>query len=382
MVATKLNTEGANLRQLLISTAVALGSAAVLTPAQAEQAPDKAEMSFKLLRYREHQPSLERVAVNSPSFALTVPIAGVWSLDTTAVTDQVSGASPRYHTVVSSASKMSDLRHAADLKLTRYYDRMKWSVGASFSNEHDYDSKALSLEASFSSEDNNRTWNFGLGASSDKISATGRNVHETRHGNDFMLGVSQVLTPQDLAQMTWTHTEGRGYFSDPYKSLDIRPRERKQDAWLLRHNHYFAQAQGTLRLSYRYYSDSFAIRAHTVGVEYAQALGDSWVLTPSLRLYSQTAADFYFDPRYTFLYIPVGYEVGGSQFVSEDQRLSAFGARTLGFKLSKILDEHWQFDVKLERYQQRSDWAWSGRSALSLAPLDAAILQVGLRYRF
>lgn len=354
----------------------------VTTSAQAEDAPDKAEISTKYLRYRDQQPGLERLTVNSPSIAISVPIAGVWSLDAGLVADQLSGASPRYHTVISSASKMSDSRRAADLRLHRYFDRVKLSAGISYSTEHDYDSTALSLNASFSSEDNNTTWNVGVGSASDKITATGRVLKEEKNGNDFLIGVSQILSPVDIVQLSYSHTNAHGYFSDAYKSLDIRPRERQQSAMLLKYHHYFREIDGTFRVNYRHYYDSFGIRSHTIQLDFAQHLGTDWVITPTLRLYSQSAADFYFDPVYTFLFIPVGYKIGGTQFVSEDQRMSAFGGRSIGLKLSKQIDSHWQADVSVERYRQRSDWTFFDNQRPALAPLNASMLQIGLRYRF
>lgn len=368
---------------ILIAALSLSGVAAVTSDqARAEDAPAKADISVKFLRYQESQPGLERIHVSSPSVALSLPIAGVWSLDAGVVSDSVSGASPRYHTVISSASKMSDFRRAADLKLTRYFERVKFSLGTSVSTEHDYFSKAISANVSLASEDQNTTWNLGIGSANDRINANTRNVHDKKQGRDYLIGVTQVLTPQDLLQINLTHTRGNGYFADPYKSLDIRPRERFQTALNLRHHHHFTQTDSTLRLHYRNYSDSFGIRAHTLAAELAQPLSDGWTLTPSLRWHTQTAADFYFEPRYTVLYIPVGYKIGSKQFVSEDQRLSAFGARTLGLKLSKQFDADWAIDVSVERYQQRSEWAKSGRNQLGLAPLNASIVQVGLQHQF
>lgn len=386
MIANKIDVDLAadcqnppTLTKSILFAALALNGVAILpSTAQAEDVPEKASISWNNLHYRESQPGLDRVGVNSNSFLITAPVAGVWSFDATLVTEKVSGASPRYHTVISSASKMSDLRKAGDLKIRRYFDRLTLSAGIATSSENDYESKAGSLEAKLFSDDNNTTWNVGLGAASDKITAVGRNVHETRRGKDFLVGVSQVLSAQDIAQLTLTYQSGTGYFSDPYKSLDIRPRERKQTALLARHNHYFPDADSTLRLSYRYYSDSFKIRSHTLTVDYAQTLPEGWTLTPTVRLYTQKAASFYFEPSYVFLYIPVGYKIGGTQFVTEDQRLSAFGSRSLALKLSKKFNENWMFDLKLERYQQRND----GEGKFKLADLNASTLQVGVSYSF
>jgi hypothetical protein len=369
-------------KSILLAAMTLTGVAVIPGFVYAEDVPEKAQMSLRYLHYRESQPGLDRVGVNSPAVSLTLPIAGVWSLDASLVSDQVSGASPRYHTAISSASKMADQRHAGDIKIARYFDRVKLSAGLAYSNENDYQSKAASFDASIASDDNNTTWSFGIGANSDRINAVTRNVDDKRRGSDYLLGVTQVLTAQDILQFTLTYNDGSGYFSDPYKSLDVRPRERQQTAFVIRHNHYFPQTDGALRLNYRYYKDSFQIHSHTLGLEYAQPLKDGWTITPSVRLYSQTAADFYFDPVYTYLYIPVGFNPGFTSYITEDQRMSAFGAHTFGLKLSKKIDQDWVIDLKLERYQQRSAWTLFNNTRPALAPLDASILQLGVSRSF
>ena len=143
--------------------------------------------------------------------------------------DDVSGASPRYYTDVTGASRMHDDRKAGDLRLTRYFERSTLSVGASHSDEHDYVSNALSLAGTVASEDHNTTWNWGVGAAHDRINPVNDLVdNETRRTTEWLLGITQALTPQDIVQANLTLTRGRGYFSDPYKLFDARPRQRNE----------------------------------------------------------------------------------------------------------------------------------------------------------
>ncbi|WP_431476572.1 DUF3570 domain-containing protein [Massilia eburnea] len=109
----------------------------------------------------------------------------------------------------------------------------------------------------------------------------------------LLAGVTRVLTPVDIAQFTLTHTQGHGYYSDPYKLADQRPDTRRQDTALLQWNHRFVAQGASSRLIYRYYRDSYGISAHTLGAEWVQGLGDGWTVTPAARLYTQRAADFY-----------------------------------------------------------------------------------------
>lgn len=362
----------------------ALLAAAMLLPglAHAETAPERGALSVKYLDYKEDQPGLDRIRVHAPAVSVLVPVAGEWSIAASVTTDDVSGASPRYHTAVSGASRMSDLRKAGDVTVTRYLPHGTVSVGAAFSTEHDYRSRALSLQGTLDSEDKNTTWALGVGGSDDAIDPVNRIVTgEGRQTWNVLAGVTHVFTPVDIGQLTYTHGSGHGYYSDPYKLVDNRPRKRDQDTLLAQWNHRFVDANATSRLSYRYYRDSFGIGAHALAAEWVQSLADGWTITPALRLYSQRAADFYFDPVYdasTGAPFPPGYVFGGSAHTSADQRLSAFGAVTAGLKIAKQIGQDWSVDLKLERYEQRGSWRVFGSGSPGLAPLRATSLQVGV----
>jgi hypothetical protein len=348
----------------------------------AQEIPTESKLSFKRFDYQEQQPGLKRVGVTTTALGLSMPIASAWSLDSTLISDQVSGASPRYHTAISSASKMSDHRTGADIKLSRYFHRAKVDVGFAYSNEHDYLSHAVSTNVSVFSEDQNTSVSFGLGKNKDHITPTGRFFKESKQGQDYLFAVSHVLSTQDLLLLSTSYSRAEGYFSDPYKSLDIRPRERQQRTYQLKWNHYFLASDGSLRFSYRHYRDSYQIRSHTLQLEYAQPVAGSWLITPMLRLYSQTAAQFYYDPDYRFLFIPKTYALGSGNFITEDQRLSAFGGRSFGLKFEKNWDQTWGAELKLEKYQQRSQWTFFNNAAPALAPLSANIVQFSIHRRF
>ncbi|OYO30352.1 DUF3570 domain-containing protein [Janthinobacterium sp. PC23-8] len=365
------------------SVGQALLAAAMLLPAavHAETPPERAAISVKYLDYKENQSGLDRIRVHAPSISVLAPVAGDWAIAASATTDDVSGASPRYHTAVSGASRMSDLRKAGDVAVTRYLPGGTVSVGAAFSTEHDYRSRALSLQGTVNSEDKNTTWAFGVGGSDDAINPVNHIVtNEGRQTVNLLAGVTHVFTPVDIGQLTYTHSSGHGYYSDPYKLVDNRPRKRDQDTLLALWNHRFVGLDATSRLSYRYYRDSFGVSAHTLSAEWVQSLAGGWTLTPALRLYSQRAANFYFDPVYdarTGAPFPPGYVFGGSAFTSADQRLSGFGAVTAGVKVAKQINQDWSVDLKLERYEQRGAWRAFGNGSPGLAPLHATSMQIG-----
>ena len=373
-------------RQIGSVLAAALALPGLMPAAHAENAPENGIVSIKYLSYQDSQPGFERVHVHAPSVYALTPIGTQWSVEGSATYDSVSGASPRYHTAVSGASHMNDKRTAAEAKLTRYFDRSAYSLGVSGSTEHDYQSAAVSLDARFSSDDNNTTWNVGVGHSNDSItSVNDKTLHEKKRTTEIIVGVTQAVTPIDLVQANLTFSHGRGFYNDPYKQPDIRPNKRDMQILLLRWNHHFESLGASLRTSYRYYQDTYQIRSHTLGVEWVQPVNDRFTVTPSVRLYSQSAASFYYDPVYDPVLgapYPPGYFTNPPQYISGDQRLSAFGGVTAGLKLSMRLDDLWTADLKGELYEQRGNWRIFGTGSPGLEPFRATFLQAGLSRKF
>lgn len=354
----------------------------VATNAAAESAPTEGVVSLKVQAYNDWQPGLDRVRVIAPSLYVFAPIASQWSIEASAVHDDISGASPRWHTNISGASRMDDRRTAGTAKLTRYFDRWSIGVGGSTSNENDYRSNAASIDARVSSADNNTTWYIGAGWSSDTINPVNNLVrNEHKRTQELMLGVTQVWTRNDLVQLNLGHVRGRGYFNDPYKLADIRPRERDQTTVLLRWNHHVENYNATVRSSYRFYRDTFGVNAHSMQLEVAHPLGDRFTVTPSLRYYTQGAANFYFDPVYDPV-IGEPFPVGDPRYFSPDQRLSAFGAVTVGAKFEWKIDQRWSADIKYERYEQRAGLRLGGGGSPGLANFSAQFAQIGISRRF
>jgi hypothetical protein len=357
-----------------------------MAPAHADTAPEKGVIAFKYLHYEDSQPGLDRIGVDSPSIYLLAPIGSRWSIEGSAVVDSLSGATPRWQSAVSSASRMSEERKAADVKVTRYFERSSYALGVSTSTEHDYVSNALSFSGSFSSEDNNTTWNWGLGAAHDRIDPTEGAVaapgRRTKNTGDLLVGVTRALSANDVAQLNLTYSSGHGYYDDPYKLLDQRPDKRRQATLLARWNHHLAGDGSTLRGSYRFYRDSFGVTAHTLQGEWAKPVSETLTLTPSVRLYTQSAANFYAQARVDASGLPILPDVQPGQLNSGDQRLSAFGALSLGLKAEYRIGNIWTVDAKFEAYEQRSSWRVGGSGSTGVLPFRARFIQLGASRTF
>ncbi|NTW51609.1 MAG: DUF3570 domain-containing protein [Chlorobiaceae bacterium] len=393
---------------------ILVASAAMLSPSPksiyAEAAPDRAIVGIKYLNYHDSQSgdtaqtagmTRDRINVNALSFMGMVPIAGKWSISATFIEDSITGASPLYHSsgFPSSSPKhdaasgaSGELRHAGDISVTRYFSRGTLSAGATYSQESDYISRGLSLNGTLSTEDKNTTLSLGTAYNRDTIAldkpavdpakfqlATGR-----KKVYSGLVGLTQVVSKNDIVQLNLTYTHGHGYYSDPYKAPDLRPDHRNIYTVMTRWNHHFEGTDGTGRLSYRYYSDTFGVRAHTFDAEYVQPLSKGWVLTPLVRFHSQSAADFY---------VPVGASElndpatptpppAGASYYSEDQRLSAFGAFSYGLKVSRDLGRSWLADVRYEQYQQRYNWCINGHGDPGIAYFNIRDFQLGFSRKF
>jgi len=277
-------------------------------------------------------------------------IDDVWEVEASAVGDILTGASPQLVTNVNgqpmqvlTGASVYERRHAGDAKVGRRFGELTLSASAAVSNEHDYHSKAGGLEARRDFNDKNTTLTLGYGRANDHVgSSIDPNLDAPRTTDQYLAGVTQVLSPVALVQSSLAYANGRGWYNDPYKftltfypdqplpSLlpDLRPDHRRSWAWLTRYRRHFAAQRGTLQADYRYFQDDWGVRAHTLEIAWDQQLDERWSVRPALRYYTQSAADFYSPviPR------------PAPRFQSSDQRLAAFGGLSPSLRATLRLD--------------------------------------------
>ena len=359
--------------------AAALALPGVLPAAAlAQSVPEEGVASLRYLDYREWQPGANRMTVKNPSFYVMAPFAGAWTVEGAVVYDAMSGASPLWFNTLSGASGLgvTDYRTAVDGKLTRYFDRWAIGVGGVYSHERDFISRGGSFDLRWWTEDRNTTLAFAFGGAADAISPTDRPIDNgQRHTVEFLLGITQALSPTAIVQSNLTYSYGHGYYSDPYKPLDRRPDERRLLAWLTRYNQAIPAYDATLKLSYRFLSDSFGGNSSAFAAEWVQPLPQAYTLTPGLRYYTQSAADFYYNPPY-----PQGFRFG--QNYTADTRLSSFGAFTVGFMLAKAFADGWVVDLRFDFYRQRSSWALFSAGSPGIDTFSARWIAAGVSKAF
>jgi hypothetical protein len=277
-------------------------------------------------------------------------IDDVWEVEASAVGDILTGASPQFVTNTSgrpmqvlTGASVHERRHAGDVKVGRHFGDLTLSASAAVSNEHDYHSKAGGVEVRQDLNERNTTLTLGYGRANDHVgSSIDPTLDAPRQTDQWLVGVTQLLSPVSLVESSLAYSDGRGWYNDPYKftvtfypdtSLpalkpDTRPGERRSWSWLTRYRRHFIAQHGTLQAEYRYFRDDWGVRAHTAEVAWDQQLDERWSLRPALRYYTQGAADFYSplvarpQPR----------------FLSSDQRLGAFGGLSPSLRAALRLD--------------------------------------------
>jgi hypothetical protein len=357
----------------LLAAALALPGVAS-TPAQAQSVPDTGFVQFKYLDYRDWQPGGRRMKVEAPGLFVQKPLSDSMVVEGSLVYDAMSGASPLYFNALSGASErgVTDYRTAGDFKVTKYFERFAIGAGAAYSHERDYVSRGGSVELRTWTADRNRTYAFGVAGASDRIhTEDGAADRERKYVLDFLVGVTQVVSPTTIVQSNVTYSRGHGYFTDPYKLLDNRPDRRRLLAWLTRVNEHFPGVGGTLQLAYRYLDDSFGADSHMVEAAWVQPLPHGWTLKPSLRYYTQKSAGFFQGP-------PIGRGFVPGEPYTADNRLSAYGAWMPGIAVAKELVDGWSIDFRIEYYEARSGWRLGGDGSPGLLPFSARWIQVGV----
>lgn len=319
--------------------AAALAIPGLTLSSEAQNLPENA-VRLQYSYYSEEQRGREdRMRIHAPMFSLTTAINDHLALEGTLAVDSMSGASPHYLNTLSSAS-IRDTRKASDIKLTYFFDRYSIGIGGVYSSEDDYLSRGALLEGKFWTPDKNTTLALGISGEHDFITSTlVPLLHESRDTLHYFTGITRVLNQRSLIQSNLSYSSGDGFYSDPYKTFDNRPRSREEYAWLTRYNLYFSSLASSLHLDYRYYRDTWKVSSHTVEVAWHQSVGDSWIVRPHVRYYFQNRAGFF-----SAEFPPNSFE----RFYSADQRLSDFGSIGGGINVEYQITENISADVHYE----------------------------------
>ncbi len=201
-----------------------------------------------------------------------------------------------------------------------------------------------------------------------KDAATGQIINDPRFGNDdtrgpdisfrdadhrgYAVGLSQILTRSLIMSLNYEVLTDQGYLQSPYRqilyltpgqglgfkqSAQIYPNTRTSNAGSVELKYYLPY-RAAVTGKYRYFSDTWGIRAHTAELGYTHPW-QRLIFDGTIRFYTQTAASFYSDlfPRIAF-----------QNFEARDRELASFNTYTVGFGAT------WDFPIPRNRWVNRS----------------------------
>ncbi len=376
------------------ATLLALTSSALLLPAyqgsRADAPPAFTEAGLRYSLYREDDTagsktfggSSERMAVDVAQFHLLAPVAADWAVALDVAWEDISGASPWFvgesasgdPRVIMSGASIEDTRTEVSVTTRYYYDRGNAGFNYTRSDEDDYESDAITLDASLNSADGLTTYSAAVSASDDSLSPTQGSIPTSTLGDQkdirsAWLGATRIVSRRAVLRFGLSYTYREGFLSDPYKGNDRRPDSRREWVGSGGYRHFFTSANGALQVDYRYFDDDWGVKSHTVDLAWHQNLGANTALVPFLRYYTQEEAEFFanvVDPQ--------------RRYHADDYRLSAYGAIAVGLRLRHDIGR-WSLNLVGERYRSDNDWGLYGGEE-SPALVDFWRGSVGFDYRF
>lgn len=287
------------------------------------------------------------VKIDGPSVLVRKSIGKSVSVSANYYVDSISGASIDVET---HASRYSEERTEKSLGVDYLIDRTIISVGATSSEENDYQAKTgyISISQDFFGDLSNLTIGYAQG--DDDIFKTGDDTFaaEAKRRN-YRLSWSQILTKSWIAAIRFEGVNDEGYLNNPYRFVvadntggcrhpdsadmgalgycrrtEVYPTTRASAAVSLSSSYYLPW-RAALHGEYRAFNDSWGIRASNIAIGYTLPLTEHLIFDAGFRYYKQTEADFFSN----FLERDDQFDI-----VGRDKELSQMNSTTLELGVS------------------------------------------------
>ena len=292
--------------------------------------------------------------VQGPSTLVRTNVADKVSLTASYLVDQVTGAS--IDMVVLGASPLHEVRKQKTFGVDYLYGKTTYSVGVESSVENDYDGSTGSFSIAQNMFGDLTTVTLSASRGWDIVTR----VIDARHDKDpnfrkrldrktWGIGLAQILTRNLIAGFDYEAITEQGYLQNPYRAIrylagagstvyltapEIYPGTRTSNAASIRLKYYLPW-RASLTGKYRYFFDTWDIRAHTLEVDYTQPmLKDTLIADVTYRYYKQNSASFYSDL----------FQFANQQnYMARDRELAAQTNSSMGLALSYdfMKSRHW-----------------------------------------
>ena len=276
------------------------------------------------------------ITVQGPSILVRKKLGESVSATANYYVDAITSAS--IDVVVSGASQYTEKRTQIGLSTDYLHGKTTYSANFVDSKENDYKARTWSLSISQDMFGDLTTLSMGYSQGKDRIfDSTDPTFADTADRRNYRLGLTQVLTRDMLLSLNFETITEEGYLQNPYRFMryenaagsytlapEVFPRTRTGNAGSARVKYYLPW-RAAVEGSYRFYADTWGIKAHTAGIGYTHPLWGRWVFDGSYRFYTQNSADFFMD-----LFPRADYQ----NFMARDKETSALTNHTIGAGVS------------------------------------------------
>jgi len=317
-------------------------------------AADAAELPEDRADLMYHEYTGGGVTALGPAVLVRKSLLDRFSLSASYYVDMVSNASID---VVTQASPYKETRQEYGVGLDYVYRDSLISLGGTTSHEPDYTADSLSVDVSQEVFGGMTTVAAGYTHGWDEVRKHNTpGFSATAAHWQYRLGVTQVLTPRWLASLNLEAISDDGYLASPYRAVRVfgawiperDPSTRASRAVTLRVAGDIG-SRSALRAEYRYFWDTWDVRAHTAQLDYSRYFGRQWLVDGYFRYYRQEHALFYSD-NFTSEF----------RYMSRNRQLSSFDSLGPGAKVSYTM---WsvpsRYEVKLNGSYQWVDFKYS-----------------------
>jgi hypothetical protein len=283
------------------------------------------------------------VTVQGPSVLVRKKFGERLAMSANYYVDMISSASID---VVTTASPYTERREQKSVGAEYLQGKTVYTLNYINSKENDYQADTFSASISQDLFGDLTTVTLGYSRGWDVVGKiTDPEFRRNLGRSNYRLGLTQVLTRNMLLALNFETTTEQGYLQNPYRSMryhtpepgdytrgpEIFPNTRTGTAGSGRLKYYLpwrAAAEGL----YRFYSDTWNIRANTAQVAYTQPLWGRWTFSGSYRFYTQKGADFYSD-----LFPRADYQ----NFMARDKEYASYTGNTFGLGASYDFPVGW-----------------------------------------
>lgn len=253
------------------------------------------------------------------------------------------------HVLVDAITSASASSGAADTAFTEsryeagggYAHELSWGVlrgDARISEEPDYSSLYAGLAVEVALAEDNTVLGLGGGAGTDTVTNAGaqgpfsQSIEGTLRTLLTSASVAQVLSPNALISAGYDLVHLRGFQQNPYRSVLVdgqliaerHPETRTRHALAGSGKLHVPALATTLVASYRFYTDSWGVLAHTPEARLIKDLGGEEIeASLRYRFHWQRRADF----------IKRSYQAD-DEYLSDDEKLVGFTSHTMEAKLA------------------------------------------------